>query len=81
MRAQSLRSDAEGADEAHRTASRARLARLEEQRADLAGCLDALLADAAAGRAYFKVYRQFKMYNDPALNPALYEESRRSSRS
>jgi hypothetical protein len=38
---------------------------------DLAGCLDALLADAAAGRAYFKVYRQFKMYNDPRFNPAL----------
>jgi hypothetical protein len=34
-------------------------------------CLDMLLADVLAGRAYFKVYRQFKMYNDPALNPYL----------
>ena len=41
---------------------------------DLAGCLDALLADAAAGRAWFKVYRQFKMYNDPQLNPQLVKE-------
>ena len=24
------------------------------------------------GTAYFKVYRQFKMYNDPTLNPYLY---------
>jgi Protein of unknown function (DUF4254) len=71
MRQQSERTDA---DEAHRAASRARLARLEDQRADLASCLDALLADAAAGRAYFKVYRQFKMYNDPRFNPALVRE-------
>jgi len=50
----------------------AKLARLEEQRRDLAACLDRLLAECAAGSAYFKVYRQFKMYNDPMLNPYLY---------
>ncbi len=71
MRAQTLRRDA---DEAHRASSRARLDRLQQQRADLAGCLDALLSDAAAGRAYFKVYRQFKMYNDARFNPALVAE-------
>jgi hypothetical protein len=49
----------------------ARLARLHAQRVDLAWCLDNLLKDAEAGRAYFKVYRQYKMYNDPALNPYL----------
>jgi hypothetical protein len=42
------------------------------QRQDLLSCLDSLLADARAGRAFFKVYRQFKMYNDPSLNPCLY---------
>ncbi|MBI5722045.1 MAG: DUF4254 domain-containing protein [Burkholderiales bacterium] len=71
MRAQTERRDV---DEAHREASRGKLARLEQQRADLGSCLDALLADAAAGRAYFKVYRQFKMYNDPRFNPALVAE-------
>jgi hypothetical protein len=71
MRAQTLRT---GVDRAHVEACRARLARLEEQRADLAGCLDRLLEEAARGAAYFKVYRQFKMYNDPALNPAIYGE-------
>jgi len=55
-------------------ASRAKLQRLLEQRQDLAACLDALLADAAAGRAFFKVYRQFKMYNDPRWNPQLVAE-------
>ncbi len=71
MRAQTERQDV--ADE-HRAASRVKLARLLEQRGDLGGCLDALLADAVAGRAHFKVYRQFKMYNDPRLNPALVRE-------
>ena len=71
MRAQTQRRDV---DDAHRAASAAKLERLLQQRADLAGCLDALLADAAAGRAYFKVYRQFKMYNDPNFNPALVAE-------
>ncbi len=74
MRAQTVRSDA---DEAHRAASQVKLERLQQQRADLGGCLDALLADAAAGRAYFKVYRQFKMYNDPRFNPVLVAEARR----
>lgn len=75
MREQAARGDV---DAAHLEASRRKLAQLEQQRADLAGCLDALLDDARAGRAYFKVYRQFKMYNDPRLNPALVAESRRA---
>jgi hypothetical protein len=40
---------------------------LDEQRRDLARCLDRLLADCRAGRRYFKVYRQLKVYNDPRL--------------
>lgn len=49
-----------------------KLRRLIEQRSDLRLCLDSLLAETRAGEAYFKVYRQFKMYNDPTLNPYLY---------
>ncbi len=73
MRIQTERADA-GRD--HLETSRARLARLAEQRADLAGCFDALIADCLACRARFKVYRQFKMYNDPAFNPYLYGAKR-----
>ncbi|VXC34641.1 DUF4254 domain-containing protein [Massilia sp. 9I] len=69
MRLQTERSDA---GQAHVQACSARLQRLITQRHDLAACLDGLLREAAAGQAYFKVYRQFKMYNDPALNPYLY---------
>jgi len=63
-------------DEAHRLTCRSKLDRLNEQRIDLGACLDELLADTKAGRAYFKIYRQFKMYNDPQLNPALVAESK-----
>lgn len=69
MREQAQRSDA-GAD--HVQACDTKLQRLVAQRNDLGLCFDRLLAEASSGRAYFKVYRQFKMYNDPALNPWLY---------
>jgi hypothetical protein len=78
MRAQTLRDDV---DEAHRAASTVKLGRLQQQRGDLGDCLDTLLADAAAGHAYFKVYRQFKMYNDPRFNPALVDEGRTAGES
>ncbi len=65
MRAQAERTDA-GRD--HVIACEQKLKRLLEQREDLKLCLDQLLADCAAGRARFKVYRQFKMYNDPAYD-------------
>lgn len=76
LRAMQQQMTRDDVDEAHRSASRLRHARLREQRQDLAGCLDALLADALAGRAWFKVYRQFKMYNDARFNPALVAEAR-----
>lgn len=50
-------------------AARARV--LCVQREDLAGCLQRLLEDFAAGRRFFKHYHQLKSYNDPRLNPAL----------
>ena len=78
MRLQTLRSDV---GRAHVDECQAKLNRLTEQRADLAACLDQLLADVGRGEARFKVYRQFKMYNDPALNPAVYGESKRPTRS
>jgi hypothetical protein len=71
MRAQSTRIDA---GEEHRRLCGERLERLIEQRADLATCLDTLIADCLSGRARFKLYRQYKMYNDPAMNPSVYGE-------
>jgi hypothetical protein len=64
-----------GAPEGHAARNRARLQVLEEQRADLAACLDALWRETLGGTRGFKLYRQMKMYNDPALNPAVYGDS------
>jgi hypothetical protein len=69
MREETLRADA---SEAHRATCAEKLARIIRQRADLTQCVGELLADVAAGTRTFAVYYQFKMYNDPALNPQLY---------
>jgi len=56
----------------HAERNRERLSILEDQRADLAHCLDALWQSTLAGSRRFKLYRQLKMYNDPTLNPVIY---------
>jgi len=45
---------------------------LTEQRLDLCQSVDDLVEDYAVGLKRPKVYYQFKMYNDPRLNPELY---------
>lgn len=64
-----------GAPTGHAERNRERLMILKEQRADLAGCLDALWQETLNGTRRFKLYRQMKMYNDPTLNPAIYGKS------
>jgi hypothetical protein len=73
MRLQTQRDDV---NRDHIENCRAKLGRLVEQRSDLAANLERLLAECARGESFFKVYRQFKMYNDPALNPAIYGKKR-----
>lgn len=73
MREQASREDA---SEEHRAKSRAKLDVLLEQRQDLSAAIDTLLEDIAAGRKYMKVYRQMKLYNDPATNPVLYAKKK-----
>lgn len=62
----------EDASAEHKARCQAKLDVLLEQRNDLTAAIDQLLDDIAAGRKYMKVYRQMKMYNDPATNPVLY---------
>lgn len=42
-----------------------------EKSEDLLKCLKVLMEDIYSGRKKIKSYKQHKMYNDPALNPAL----------
>ena len=72
MHEETVRTDA---SPAHREKCAEKLARIRRQRADLTGALADLIADVTAGRRTFSVYYQFKMYNDPALNPQLYRQT------
>ncbi len=65
----------EDVDDQHRRGVRRKLSVCKEQYADLGESLIELLDDVFAGRKRLKVYRQFKMYNDPALNPYLYNRA------
>lgn len=56
----------------HAERNKSRLEILEAQRSDLAHCLDVMWRETLDGTRRFKIYRQLKMYNDPALNPAIY---------
>lgn len=56
----------------HRAKARSRLEILHRQHHDLAQSLVELVEDLFAGRKRLEIYRQFKMYNDPTLNPHLY---------
>ncbi len=72
MEEQATRTDA---TPEHREKVQHRLLILHEQHADLANSLRELLDDIFTGQKRLKVYRQFKMYNDPTLNPYLYQRS------
>lgn len=58
----------------HRTQCETKLNVLLEQQKDLSTAIEQLLEDIEAGRKYMKVYKQMKMYNDPELNPVLYNK-------
>lgn len=68
------RTDADG-DHKAKVAERIAICRL--QHSDLTFALSQLLDDLFAGRKQHKTYRQFKMYNDPSLNPAIYQSAKR----
>ena len=57
----------------HRESVARKLAIAEEQLADLTHAAQELADDLFAGRKRHKTYRALKMYNDPALNPYLYQ--------
>jgi len=60
-------------DERHRNACGEKVLTLTRQHVDLERAVLELIDEYAAGTKKPKVYFQFKMYNDPALNPELYQ--------
>lgn len=71
MKVEAERSDASAE---HIANCQLKLSILFEQRKDLSLAIDELLKDIAEGKKYMKVYKQMKMYNDPSLNPVLYQQ-------
>lgn len=68
-----IEANREDADEQHRANCNNKLQVLLEQKNDMLIAIDQLLEDLMAGRKKMKLYKQMKMYNDPALNPVLYK--------
>lgn len=59
-------------NEEHRVNCRNKLHTIQIQRDQLTLCLTQLLDEVVNQIRTFRIYHQFKMYNDPALNPQLY---------
>jgi hypothetical protein len=72
MQEQTRRSDA---DDRHRQLATSKVEILKIQRRDLFQCLYELMNGIIAGTRRFTRYRQFKMYNDPTLNPKIYTKT------
>ncbi len=70
MKEQTRRADVE---EKHVRQSTEKVGVLSIQRADLFASLQQLIEDIGNETRQFKIYRQFKMYNDPSLNPRIYD--------
>jgi hypothetical protein len=73
MQEESTRIDA---SEYHLLQCSEKLSVLLQQQVDLSLAIDELLEDIEKGEKYMKVYRQMKMYNDPNLNPVLYNNKK-----
>jgi hypothetical protein len=58
----------------HKAECQKKLDILLEQQKDLSRAIEQLIKDIESGRKYMKVYKQMKMYNDPSLNPVLYDK-------
>ena len=74
MRQETMRQDV---DDKHRQECSKKLDILLEQRIDLSTAIEELIDDIENGCKYMKVYKQMKMYNDPSLNPVLYEKTKK----
>ena len=63
----------------HRDSVQQKIGMCQLQQSELAKSLQQLVDAIAAGTKRHLTYRQFKMYNDPTLNPYLYNAKNRDS--
>lgn len=67
-----LQTDRLDVDEAHKINCAIKLDVIHQQLNQLSACLNQLIEEVGLKQRTFRVYHQFKMYNDPTLNPELY---------
>jgi hypothetical protein len=65
--------DRKDASPEHTQSVQQKIAVCAMQHTDLSQSLQQLIDDIFSGEKLHKTYRQFKMYNDPTLNPYLYQ--------
>jgi hypothetical protein len=70
-----IQANRQDADLPHRQSCELKLNQLQAQRDQLAACLQDLLFEVQEKTRTFRVYKQHKMYNDPKLNPELYQHA------
>lgn len=70
MSAQTKREDV---DQVHHLTCLQKARQLQQQRKQLSECLTSFLREITAQQRTFSVYYQHKMYNDPSLNPEIYQ--------
>ena len=71
----SEQSDRIDVDEQHRQRCIIKAEQIQRQQAQLHICLTELCTAIQQKTRTFCVYHQFKMYNDPTLNPELYRQT------
>lgn len=69
-----LQTERKDASEEHRKVCAGKLETIQQQLEQLRFCLEQLLDGIRSKSRTFRVYHQFKMYNDPTLNPELYNQ-------
>jgi hypothetical protein len=74
MKEQTLRQDV---DHNHLEEAARKVEILQFQREDLFECFSQLIQEIKSGTRRFRLYKQFKMYNDPTLNPKIYSANNR----
>ena len=67
-----LQTTRQDVDDTHRQTCFDKLHIIKAQQKQLQTCLHDLLQEVSNKTRTFRVYHQFKMYNDPTLNPELY---------
>ncbi|MCA0404122.1 MAG: DUF4254 domain-containing protein [Proteobacteria bacterium] len=70
-----LQTERQDVDNAHQEKCFHKWQTLLAQQKQLVKCLVELIEQVQSGTRSFKIHYQFKMYNDPALNPELYSSA------